>query len=81
MAFPDPDALLTRRQAASALTDAGYPTAAATLATKATRGGGPPFSKYGPKTIYRWGDALTWARNRLTPPRNSTSESPQQAMS
>jgi len=74
MAFPDPDSLLTRRQAAATLTEAGYPTAAATLATKATRGGGPPFVKYGPKALYRWGDSLTWARDRLTPSRHSTSE-------
>ena len=74
MTFPDPEALLTRRQAAATLTEAGYPTAAATLATKATRGGGPPFSKYGPKALYRWGNSLTWARSRLTPPRHSTSE-------
>ncbi len=74
MTFPDPEALLTRRQAAAMLTEAGYPTAAATLATKATRGGGPPFSKYGPKALYRWGDSLTWARSKLTPPRHSTSE-------
>jgi hypothetical protein len=67
------DALLTRRQLAAALTEAGYPTAEGTLATKATRGGGPPYLKYGPKTIYRWGPSLGWARDRLMPARTSTS--------
>jgi hypothetical protein len=68
------DALLTRRQLAAALTAAGYPTAEGTLATKATRGGGPPYLKYGPKTIYRWGTSLGWARDRLVPARTNTSE-------
>jgi hypothetical protein len=74
MALPDPGALLTRQQAAAALTEAGFPTAPSTLATKATRGGGPPFSKYGPKTIYTWGLTLSLAQDRLTPPVSSTSE-------
>ena len=38
-----PDALLTRSETAAALTAAGFPVRAATLATKATRGGGPAF--------------------------------------
>ena len=29
----------------------------ATLATKATRGGGPPFQKFGSRALYRWADA------------------------
>ena len=73
--FPNnPDALLTRDQCAAALTAAGYPTASATLATKATRGGSPPFHRFGPRAIYRWGDALDWAREKLTPALRSTSE-------
>ena len=39
----DPDKWLTRRDTAAALTEAGFPVAEATLATKATRGGGPPY--------------------------------------
>ncbi len=74
----DADALLTREQAANALTASGYPVRPATLATKATRGGGPPFSKFGPRALYRWGDALAWGRSKLTPPRCSTSEPEQQ---
>jgi hypothetical protein len=70
----DPNALLKRRPTAEALTEAGYPTKPATLATKATRGGGPPYQLYGAVTLYRWGDALNWARSRLTAPRRSTSE-------
>ncbi len=68
------DTLLTRAQLAPALNELGYPTSVATLATQATRGGGPPFSKWGPRVVYRWGDALAWARERLSAPRHSTSE-------
>jgi hypothetical protein len=70
----DPDALLTRPRTAAALTESGFPTSAGTLATKATRGGGPPFSHFGPRVLYRWGDALAWAHARLTPAGCSTSE-------
>jgi hypothetical protein len=75
MPFPDnSDALLTRRRTAEALTEAGLPTPAATLATMATRGGGPPYQLYGRRALYRWGDALAWAQARLTTPRRTTSE-------
>jgi hypothetical protein len=70
----DPDTLLSRKRTADALTEAGYPTSPKTLATMATRGGGPPFSKYGPKAIYCWGPTLSWAQARLTPARVNTSE-------
>ena len=68
------DALLTRDRTAEALTEAGFPIKAKTLATKATRGGGPPFNKFGPRALYRWGLALAWAKDRLTAARHSTSE-------
>lgn len=70
----DPDALLTREATAAALTAAGFPVATKTLATKATRGGGPPYSLFSGRALYRWGDALAWAQGRMTPPRRSTSE-------
>jgi len=69
-----PDALLTREQAAAALTAAGFPTKAKTLATKATRGGGPPYRTYSGRALYRWGDALGWAQSQLGPIVHSTSE-------
>ena len=70
----DPDTLLRRRPTARALTEAGYETAEATLATLACRGGGPPYQKYGRYPLYRWGSALEWARSRLGPVVTSTSE-------
>lgn len=74
MASPNPDDLLTRTQAAAALTAAGYPTATATLATKACRGGGPLYRTYSGRALYRWADALGWAESRTSAPRRSTSE-------
>ena len=69
-----PSTLLTRSQAAAALTATGYPTAPATLATKATRGGGPLYRSYGGRAIYIWSDLLAWAQSRTSSPRRSTSE-------
>jgi hypothetical protein len=70
----DVDARLTREQTAAALTEAGFPIQAGTLATKATRGGGPPYQLFGTRVLYRWADALKWAEGRLSAPRASTSE-------
>src|SRR5580704_2775147 len=69
-----PDSLLTRDRTAAALTEAGFPVKAKTLATKASRGGGPPYRKFGLRVLYRWGDALAWAEARLTAVYCNTSE-------
>ena len=74
MASPNPDDLLTRSRTAAELTAAGYPTATATLATKACRGGGPLYRTYSGRALYRWADALAWAESRTSTPRRSTSE-------
>lgn len=74
MAELHPDALLLRKQAAAALTEAGYPIAPGTLDTKASRGNGPPYRRFGKRALYRWGDLLAWAESCLTPPHRSTSE-------
>ena len=70
----DPNTLLTRKATAEALNAAGYPVRPATLATKASRGGGPPFRRWGRIPLYRWGDTLEWAQSRLGAPMRSTSE-------
>ena len=75
----DRGALLTRRQAAEALTALGYPLSERTLSTKASRGGGPVFRHFGPRVLYRWGDLIDWAEGRLGPPCRSTSEADAQA--
>jgi len=70
----NPETLLTRDQTAAALTAVGFPVKAKTLATKATRGGGPLYRLFGPRVLYRWGDAIAWARARLSKPQSCTSE-------
>jgi len=70
----DPELRLTRDAAAAALTKAGFPIRMATLATLASRGGGPPFRKFGARPLYQWSDLLAWAQSRLGPPKHSTSE-------
>ena len=75
----DPHALLTRDAVAEALRAAGFPVRAKTLATKATRGGGPLFRSFGRRPLYRWADALAWAEGRLSAPRANTSEAECQA--
>lgn len=70
----NPDILLRRREAAAALTALGFPIAEATLATQATRGGGPEFRRFGRIPLYRWADLRSWAEERMTPPMRSTSE-------
>lgn len=72
--LPTPDTLLTRDQTAAALTTAGYPIKAKTLATKATRGGGPEYRVFSGRTLYRWAETLVWAESRTSAPRRSTSE-------
>jgi hypothetical protein len=70
----DPETLLRRRAVAKALSDVGFPTSPATLATLACRGNGPPFQRYGRIPLYQWGSTLEWARSRLGPLMRSTSE-------
>ncbi len=70
----NPETLLTRAAAAVALTEAGFPVKRATLATKASRGGGPPFQHWGSKPLYRWGDLIAWAEARLKERVRSSSE-------
>jgi hypothetical protein len=69
-----PCALLNREQCAKLLSDAGYPTSRHTLASLASRGGGPLYRKYGRVVVYRWSDALDWAEARLGPFRSTASQ-------
>lgn len=56
---------LRRKDAATFLTSYGYPISAATLATKATRGDGPPFCVFGRDAFYEEAVLLTWAESRV----------------
>ncbi|GAB0118566.1 hypothetical protein Acid7E03_26380 [Acidisoma sp. 7E03] len=73
--FIEGGALLSRKELARALNGLGYPITSQTLATKAVRGGGPPFRKFGARAVlYRWSEAVAWAEGKLSAPVNSTSE-------
>jgi hypothetical protein len=69
-----PQSKLRRKATAEALTAAGFPVTESGLATQATRGGGPPFQKFGRIPLYEWGAALAWAEARLSRKVSSTSE-------
>jgi hypothetical protein len=69
----NPDKLLRRAETAEALQAMGFPVAEKSLETRASRGGGPPFKRFGRIPLYRWGDTLDWAHAKLTPPTRSTS--------
>ena len=71
---PNPDARLSRRDTASALTRAGFPISAATLASMASRGGGPVYALFNGRAIYRFADALAWAKGRTSAPRTTACE-------
>jgi hypothetical protein len=68
---PGSDDLLTREQAAAALTAAGYRIREKTLATKASRGGGPAYQLFNRRALYRWGDAIAWAQKNMRSPRQT----------
>jgi hypothetical protein len=70
----NPNSVLQTEPLAQALTNQGYRTSPATLATMRSRGGGPPYRRWGRIPVYTWGDALKWAQDRLGEPRCSTSE-------
>lgn len=70
----NPDARLTRDEAAKFLTDLGFQTKPATLSTIATRGGGPVFQHFGKRPLYRREDLLAWAHSKLSAPKRNTSE-------
>jgi hypothetical protein len=72
--WPTRETRLSRADTSKELTKRGYRCAYNTLATLATRGGGPPFQKFGPFSIYTWGTSIDWAEGRLTEPRASTAE-------
>jgi hypothetical protein len=70
----DDDTLFRRNKFADALNQHGFPTSPATLATMASRGGGPPFELWGRIPLYRWGPGLAWAKSRLSKPHANTSQ-------
>jgi hypothetical protein len=66
--------LLRREQAAAFLSERGFKTSPKTLASMATRGGGPRFRRFGRFPVYTPADLLRWAEARLGPVVASTAE-------
>lgn len=64
---------LPRSEAARLLQSFGLRTTAASLATMATRGGGPPYFKIGKLCMYRLSDLEMWIAKRCTGLLDSTS--------
>jgi hypothetical protein len=69
-----PDTLLTREKAALALTACGVPISRRTLATRACRGGGPPYRHFGRVVLYEWQDLVGWACGKMSPSASNASE-------
>jgi len=69
-----PETLLDRAQAAVAIRARGIRVSYATLATKATRGGGPPFKRFGKQAVYRWADVVAWIHETMGEAAKTTSE-------
>lgn len=65
---------LTRLEAASFLTENGFPTAKGTLQKLACIGGGPLYRVFGNRALYQPEDLLDWAESKLRAPRSNTSE-------
>jgi hypothetical protein len=62
----DPRTFMTRAQVAEALTSCGFRVHPSTLASKASsRGGSPPFRKFGKTPMYLWGDVVEWVTQRM----------------
>lgn len=74
MSSLDKKRLLTRKELATELTDAGYPIKSSTLAVMACRGDGPPFRKWGRIPVHEFEECLEWARNRASKKVRSTAE-------
>jgi hypothetical protein len=70
----DPRTFLTRFQVAETLELCGIPMSSDTLATKATRGGGPPFRIFGKSAVYQWADVVAWVIETMGEPARTTSE-------
>jgi hypothetical protein len=70
----DPRAFFTRYQLPGTLEACGVPMSYDTLATKATRGGGPPFRIFGKSAVYQWADVVAWVLETMGEPARTTSE-------
>jgi hypothetical protein len=68
------ETFLTRLKVAQAQNACGVPCSPKTLASDASRGGGPPYHRFGRIVLYRWGDVVHWAVAKLGAPAATSSE-------
>lgn len=67
------DRFKSRDEAAQYLSDClGLRVAKSTLQKWATTGGGPVYRRFGKRAVYRQEDLDTWAQEKLSAPRHST---------
>ena len=69
----DTNRFINREQAADYLTGQGLPVAKGTLQKLATVGGGSAYRRFGKYAVYLTADLDTWAAQKLSSPRHSTS--------
>ena len=67
----DASPLMTRKTLAAVLKRQGYPIALATLASMASRGGGPQYRRFGGRCLYHRDDVAEWVEGRLSAPRGA----------
>jgi hypothetical protein len=70
----DPGTLMEPAALSENLGLSGLKVATTTLESLRSRGGGPPFRKFGRRRLYAWGDGALWALGQLTGPLTSTSD-------
>jgi hypothetical protein len=70
----DEEPRLGRAEASAFLKDRGYNVATATLAKYASVGGGPEYESFGSRAIYRPSKLLSWAAEKTSRPRRTTSD-------
>jgi hypothetical protein len=56
----------TRAETAKLLQERGFPVAISSLATMATRGGGPPYKIFNRTPLYKMEDVMRWAEAKLS---------------
>jgi hypothetical protein len=69
-----PGKYLDRAEAAEYLTSRGLRISKTTLQKFATIGGGPAYQRFGHRCVYTTENLNTWANNKLTPVRVSSSQ-------
>jgi hypothetical protein len=65
---------LSRKETAEFLRAQGLPIKAGTLECLATRGGGPPYHRFGRRAVYDPAEVLAWANARVTIAAETASE-------